>query len=46
MVIGVDRGGNRTPLLDAGADLVVDDLGETLGDETATLRIDLVRPQR
>lgn len=30
MVIGIDRGGNRNSLLDAGADLVVDDLGETL----------------
>lgn len=30
IVIGVDRGGNRRSLLDAGADLVVDDLGETL----------------
>ena len=27
-VIGVDRGGSRANLLDAGADLVVDDLGE------------------
>jgi len=30
LVIGIDRGGNRTALLDAGADLVVDDLGETM----------------
>lgn len=30
LVVGIDRGGNRTPLLDAGADLVVDDLGETV----------------
>jgi beta-phosphoglucomutase family hydrolase len=30
MVLGIDRGGNRAPLLDAGADLVIDDLGETL----------------
>jgi beta-phosphoglucomutase-like phosphatase (HAD superfamily) len=30
MVVGVDRGGNRAALLDAGADLVVDDLGETV----------------
>ena len=29
LVVGVDRGGNRSALLDAGADLVVDDLGET-----------------
>jgi beta-phosphoglucomutase family hydrolase len=31
LVIGVDRGGNRQALDDAGADIVVDDLGETLG---------------
>jgi beta-phosphoglucomutase family hydrolase len=30
LVIGVDRGGNRQALEDAGADIVVDDLGETL----------------
>ncbi|HZB39841.1 MAG TPA: beta-phosphoglucomutase family hydrolase [Ilumatobacter sp.] len=30
LVIGVDRGGNRQALDDAGADIVVDDLGETL----------------
>ncbi len=30
LVLGVDRGGNRTALGEAGADLVVDDLGETL----------------
>lgn len=30
LVVGVDRGGNRQALLDSGADLVVDDLGETL----------------
>ena len=30
LVIGVDRGGNREALGAAGADLVVDDLGETL----------------
>lgn len=30
LVLGVDRGGNREALLAAGADLVVDDLGETL----------------
>jgi len=30
MVLGVDRGGNRPALLAAGADLVVDDLGETI----------------
>lgn len=30
LVVGVDRGGNRQALFDAGADLVVDDLGETL----------------
>ncbi len=29
-VLGVDRGGNRQALSEAGADLVVDDLGETL----------------
>ncbi len=29
-VLGVDRGGNRQALLDAGADLVVADLGDTL----------------
>lgn len=30
MVLGIDRGGNRAALLAAGADLVVDDLGETV----------------
>jgi len=30
LVIGVDRGGNREALTAAGADIVVDDLGETL----------------
>ena len=30
LVIGVDRGGNREALVAAGADIVVDDLGETL----------------
>ena len=30
LVLGVDRGGNRQALGDAGADVVVDDLGETL----------------
>jgi beta-phosphoglucomutase family hydrolase len=30
LVIGVDRGGNRHALVEAGADIVVDDLGETL----------------
>lgn len=30
MVIGIDRGGNRAALLEAGADLVVDDLDETV----------------
>ena len=30
LVIGVDRGGNREALGEAGADIVVDDLGETL----------------
>jgi beta-phosphoglucomutase family hydrolase len=30
LVIGVDRGGNRAALGEAGADIVVDDLGETL----------------
>jgi hypothetical protein len=29
-VLGVDRGGNRQALIDAGADLVVADLGDTL----------------
>ena len=29
-VLGVDRGGNRQALIDAGADLVVTDLGDTL----------------
>ena len=29
-VLGVDRGGNRQALIEAGADLVVEDLGETL----------------
>ncbi len=32
LVLGVDRGGNREALLAAGADLVVGDLGQTLGD--------------
>jgi beta-phosphoglucomutase family hydrolase len=31
LVLGVDRGGNATALLAAGAHLVVDDLGDTLG---------------
>ncbi len=30
LVIGVDRGGNREALVAAGADIVVDDLEETL----------------
>jgi beta-phosphoglucomutase family hydrolase len=30
LVIGVDRGGNREALSAAGADIVIDDLGETL----------------
>lgn len=30
-VLGVDRGGNRAALTDAGADLVVGDLAETIG---------------
>ena len=30
LVLGVDRGGNRAALLDHGADIVVDDLSETL----------------
>ena len=30
LVVGIDRGGNRTALLDAGADVVVDDLDETV----------------
>ena len=33
-VLGVDRGGNRQALIDAGADLVVADLGETLTTST------------
>ena len=32
LVLGVDRGGNRTALQRAGADLVVDDLAETLAE--------------
>lgn len=36
-VLGVDRGGNRQALLDHGADLVVDDLSETLDDLSETL---------
>lgn len=31
LVIGVDRGGHRSALIDSGADLVVDDLADTLG---------------
>ncbi|MDZ7675043.1 MAG: beta-phosphoglucomutase family hydrolase [Acidimicrobiales bacterium] len=31
LVLGVDRGGNRQALVDHGAHVVVDDLGETLG---------------
>jgi beta-phosphoglucomutase family hydrolase len=30
LVVGVDRGGNRRALQEAGADIVVDDLGETV----------------
>ncbi len=30
LVVGVDRGGNRQALEEAGADIVVDDLGETV----------------
>lgn len=30
LVVGIDRGGNRAALLDAGAHLVVDDLDETI----------------
>lgn len=33
LVLGVDRGGNREALLAAGADLVVEDLAETLESE-------------
>ena len=33
-VLGVDRGGNRQALIDAGADLVVADLGDTLTTST------------
>jgi HAD superfamily hydrolase (TIGR01509 family) len=39
LVLGVDRGGNREALLAAGADLVVDDLGQTLEDAN------MVKPQ-
>ncbi len=35
LVLGVDRGGNRRALLDSGANLVVDDLAETLDGEPA-----------
>ncbi len=35
LVVGVDRGGNRQALLDNGADLVVDDLAETLDGRPA-----------
>jgi beta-phosphoglucomutase family hydrolase len=35
LVLGVDRGGNRDALLAAGADLVVEDLAETLESEGA-----------
>jgi beta-phosphoglucomutase family hydrolase len=34
LVVGIDRGGNRSALLDHGADLVVDDLDETLPSGT------------
>lgn len=34
LVLGVDRGGNREALLASGADLVVDDLAETLAGGT------------
>lgn len=34
-VLGVDRGGNRQALVDAGADLVVADLGDTLTTSAA-----------
>ncbi len=33
LVVGVDRGGNRAALVQAGADLVVDDLAETVPDD-------------
>jgi len=36
LVVGIDRGGNRTALLDHGADLVVDDLDETITPTTST----------
>jgi len=32
LVVGIDRGGNRAALLEAGADIVVDDLGETVAN--------------
>jgi beta-phosphoglucomutase family hydrolase len=35
LVLGIDRGGNLQALLDAGADIVVSDLGETLGEAAA-----------
>jgi len=35
LVVGVDRGGNRQALLEAGAHLVVEDLAETLDGVTA-----------
>lgn len=37
-VLGVDRGGNRSALEGAGADLVVDDLADTLGSGTGRRR--------
>ena len=33
LVLGVDRGGNRRALLDHGAHIVVDDLGQTVAEE-------------
>jgi len=35
LVVGIDRGGNRQALLDAGAHVVVDDLAETLAQAQA-----------
>ena len=35
LVLGIDRGGNLDALLEAGADLVVGDLGETLAGHRA-----------
>jgi beta-phosphoglucomutase family hydrolase len=39
LVLGVDRGGNLLALLDAGADVVVEDLAETLRPEQPTTAV-------